>query len=190
MNDMNRSLLTRIGVDPETIKQIEQILEMTNHPFNDMLQHFIEEGTMEVVRNYSRNKKYRHIFPKFFPEFTDQNLDVPASEDSALTLFHDMRREFGWGGTVFTRADAEGMARRDLTDEEWSRVVASNYWKKGLPDRLAERGWSEVENALREAEITPATCKQCKGTLDDSRYCESSDCTYSVLQQDEDPKEA
>lgn len=79
MIEIDRSLLKRIGVEEDTIGRIERILEMTGHPFMDMLIVFIDEGVMEVIRAYSDNKKYKdQRFPKFFPEFSA--VDLPSAQ--------------------------------------------------------------------------------------------------------------
>jgi hypothetical protein len=174
------------GIDPETKSRIQRILKMTGHDSLDMLQNFIDEGVMEVIRIYSRNEKYKDLFPKFFPEFVDQNLDVPAKEDEAVNLFQAMRSEFGWAGTIFVRGDVESAARRDLTDEEWNRVKASYPWRKGIPDRTCEMSVDHISMALSDAGITPAKCRKCECDLDDDRYCTDSACPYSDHLQDEE----
>ena len=77
------------------------------------------------------------------------------TENEAIRKFNEMRREFGWAGTIFTRRDVDDFAKRPLTDDEWNLVQASYPWRKGIPDRLTERGWMEVEDALRDAGVDP-----------------------------------
>jgi len=85
------------------------------------------------------------------------------TEDEALTVFWELQRQFGWAGTVFTRADAEQEWNNQqydalgetpdapLPDEVWDLVVGSWYWRKGLPEGMCERGWPYVTQAVLEA---------------------------------------
>ena len=60
-------------------------------------------------------------------------------------------------GTMFGRGDVESAAGRELTDKEWEAVKATYEWRKGLPDRLTERGRGIIEDALKAANIKSKT---------------------------------
>lgn len=83
------------------------------------------------------------------------------TEGEALTVFWELQSQFGWSGTVFTRADAEqewqstsynyAGTEEKMPDEVWYAVEESWYWRKGLPEGLTERGWTYVTQAVLEA---------------------------------------
>jgi hypothetical protein len=60
-------------------------------------------------------------------------------------------------GTMFGRGDVESAAGRELTDEEWEQIKATYEWRKGLPDRLTERGWEIIHEALAAVGIKKDT---------------------------------
>jgi len=59
----------------------------------------------------------------------------------------------GYSGTRFGRGDVESAVGRKLTREEWDKVQNTYEWRKGLPDRLTELGWSIIEDAITAAGI-------------------------------------
>lgn len=83
------------------------------------------------------------------------------TEDEAIDLHYKLSRRFGWGGTFFTRADAESkwqeLTGDDLTNSEplpddvWENIRQTWYWRKGLTDSLTEYGWDIVNDAVAEA---------------------------------------
>ena len=131
------------------------------------------------MRKYKRPRSGRWPAGEKEPE--------PIQEDAALEILRKARSAFGWSGPIFTRADAEEWAKRHLTDEEWGRVTATPYWKKGLNDRLTERAWDLVASAMRTAEIEEARCPKCKGELTEETWecedgcddkCADQSCPY------------
>jgi hypothetical protein len=78
------------------------------------------------------------------------------SEDDAIRAYHALANQFGWGGTLFTREDAQSSWNEyydqegDLTDEQWAEIQDSYYWRRGLSDLLTEHGWELVHNAVGE----------------------------------------
>lgn len=59
----------------------------------------------------------------------------------------------GYAGTKFGRRDVESAVGRNLTREEWDKVQRTYEWRKGIPDRLTELGWSIIEEAIVAAGI-------------------------------------
>ena len=81
------------------------------------------------------------------------------TEEGAINLFHDLKYQFGWSGTIFTRADADAdfqNQRDDLSfdhipDEVWDAIVNTRTWNRELPDRMCEIGWDILTEAVSEA---------------------------------------
>ena len=84
------------------------------------------------------------------------------TEYEALTVFLDLHDQFGWTGTVFTRADVEkkwqksmplspGEEPGEMPDEVWDLVADSWEWRKDIPEILTECGWMLVQTALNNA---------------------------------------
>jgi hypothetical protein len=85
-------------------------------------------------------------------------------ESEALSVFWTLQSQFGWSGTVFTRADAEQEWQNaqyddttgetggdELPEAMWEAVQDSWYWRKGLPELMTERGWGLVGQAVMDA---------------------------------------
>lgn len=85
-------------------------------------------------------------------------------EDEALSVYWELETQFGWAGSVFTRADAEQEWRDNQTDVEteddsepwlpdevWEAAQNTRAWSRDLPERMTERGWDMVNQAVREA---------------------------------------
>lgn len=79
---------------------------------------------------------------------------LTITEDEAINLYHRLAQQFGWGGTFFTREDAEERWDTDddgeFTDEVWDAIRLTWYWRKGLDEILCERGWEIVSEAVWE----------------------------------------
>ena len=79
------------------------------------------------------------------------------TEEEAVRLYFAFQRHFGWGGTFFNREDAETSWKEyhnqtdEFTDDIWSTVWNSYYWRKGLSEQLTEHGWEIVHSAVYEA---------------------------------------
>lgn len=75
-------------------------------------------------------------------------------EDEAIGLLHYLMGRFGWSGTVMTRKDAESIADRELTEDEWDEVRNTKVWRDA-PGLWNESGvtWDGVAEALREAGV-------------------------------------
>lgn len=92
------------------------------------------------------------------------NIDIETiTEDEAVRLAITLERKFGWRGTFFTREDADSSwteyheQPESLTDEQWSKVQQSWYWRKGLSDQLCEIGLSIVNDAVYDALLDPSS---------------------------------
>jgi hypothetical protein len=76
------------------------------------------------------------------------------TEDQAVQLYFRLALQFGWGGTFFTREDAESTwdieANGPFTDEVWEAIRLTWYWRKGLTEILTERGFDLVSEAITE----------------------------------------
>lgn len=79
-------------------------------------------------------------------------------EEAALALFHSLMQRFGWSGTVMTRADAESIAERDLTEQEWEEVRNQKPWTDA-GSIWNEDGitWECIRAALENAGIEGST---------------------------------
>jgi hypothetical protein len=66
----------------------------------------------------------------------NQNLLSGLEEDDAFTLLRQIENQFGWSVTVVTRADAEAILDRDLTDDQWNTLRFSPVWGKVLPETM------------------------------------------------------
>jgi hypothetical protein len=75
-----------------------------------------------------------------------------TAEDRGILVLHDLRRRFGWTGTIYTRSDVEGELSRGLTDDEWQRVRDSKSWRN-LSDCWAEDVWEQINGELLAAGI-------------------------------------
>lgn len=77
-------------------------------------------------------------------------------ESEALTVFYDLRRKFGWAGTIFTRGDAEGEWSNlfpddsDMPDSVWEAIHSTWAWKKGLCE-TDDQAWDLVRDAVQDA---------------------------------------
>jgi hypothetical protein len=78
------------------------------------------------------------------------------TEDEAIRLYYVLESRFGWKGTFFTRGDAESAwteyynQTSEFTDEMWTQVQDSYYWRRALGDNLTEHGWELVNSAVGE----------------------------------------
>jgi hypothetical protein len=84
------------------------------------------------------------------------------TENEAITVLWELYYQFGWSGTVFTRADVEkewqesmplspGEEPGEMPDEVWDLVADSWEWRKDIPEILTERGWRLMQTALNNA---------------------------------------
>jgi hypothetical protein len=97
---------------------------------------------------------------------TDNPMTVDMTtitEDQATDLYYRLARNFGWGGTFFTRADAEERWDTEedgpFTDEVWEAIRLTWWWRKGLEQTLCEQGWELVAEAVAEVSRARATGK-------------------------------
>ena len=82
-----------------------------------------------------------------------ESMLTEVTESEADHIFHILRSKFGWSGTVFSREDVESYLDRELTDEEWETVQNSYEWRKGVQDRMCERGWESIDYMCSSLEL-------------------------------------
>jgi len=72
-----------VDLSCDTRTRLKKIAAMTGHSFNTMLENAIMAGVAEIISTYSENKKYKNVFPKFFPEFDQgvQSLETAPDGD-------------------------------------------------------------------------------------------------------------
>jgi hypothetical protein len=63
------------------------------------------------------------------------------TDDEAIALLRSIEDRLGWAIGVFTRKDAETMAGRPFTDDEWAEIIAHGSWSKHLSTAM----WAEAE---------------------------------------------
>lgn len=75
-------------------------------------------------------------------------------EQEALTLLWSLWNRFGWMGVIMTKRDAETVAERPLSDEEFEEITRTWWWRKGA-STWHEVGitWDTVRDAVKEAGI-------------------------------------
>lgn len=74
-----------------------------------------------------------------------------------MDLFHELRDQSDWRGTVFTIIDVEDMWNQseeivalfgEFDSVNWDRVQATWTWRNGLESRLCEIGWDMIGDTL------------------------------------------
>jgi len=90
----------------------------------------------------------------------DRNLltSIVASltEQEAVTLALDIRRQFNWNVTIFQTEDIvmafTDRYEREPTDDELNDIMATYYWRK-MEDRMCEEGFECIGMAIDELGI-------------------------------------
>jgi hypothetical protein len=77
------------------------------------------------------------------------------TEQEAFELVHKAEVEGELIALYMCRSDFETQAGRELTDEEWNRIVSTRGFCKGLSgEELMENAWLIVDSILEEADLT------------------------------------
>jgi hypothetical protein len=77
------------------------------------------------------------------------------TEDEAVRLICKLLDEDETMVLRMRRGDFEMEAGRELTDEEWERVISTSGFSEGLSrDELLDVAWMIVASILEEADIT------------------------------------
>lgn len=97
---------------------------------------------------------------------TDRRFTVDMdtiTDEQAQDLFVRLSQQFGWGGTLFTRIDAERNWNTEedgpFTDEVWQAITLTWCWRKGLDEVLCQEGWELVNEAISEVVADRSTKK-------------------------------
>lgn len=86
------------------------------------------------------------------------------TEDEAMSVLYRLQTQFGWAGTMFTRADAEQTWREsyplspgqeanelEMPDDLWKAVQGTWEWREGIAKMLTEQGWNLINAAVDDA---------------------------------------
>lgn len=98
------------------------------------------------------------------------NATYIMDEETAMKMFHEFRRHFGWTGTFFTEGDVRHtiQSRREaddlepFTEEELNdatrKVMGSKAWDSSVVDWMIEEGWEIINSIIfDEVESSLAT---------------------------------
>lgn len=129
----------------------QRVVESDEHAPARMSEPSAEDArTLDAL--VARHPELGHICDAFGIERT--LVDMPRSDDEALAFLQRIMAEFGWTGTVMTRADVELVVGRELTEDEWANLQGTKAWRDAA-STWSEAGvtWDTVYQAIHDAGV-------------------------------------